>query len=63
MDEQNTSLSQPYTVSDIVPIRTLVNNYILWVVDRCGNQETAAKALKVTRKTIYNRIRSSNVQP
>jgi DNA-binding NtrC family response regulator len=51
-----------FSVSEIIPMRQLQDSYINWVMIRChGDKEKVAELLKISEKTLYNRIRHGDV--
>lgn len=52
-----------FKISDILPMRSVQDRYIEWVMLRCNkDQKVAAEKLGISSKTIYNRYRYGNVQ-
>ena len=48
-----------FSVTGIVPLRQLADDYIKWSLELLGNDKDAtAERLGISRKTIYNRTRN-----
>lgn len=54
---------RPFSVSEIVSLRQLQDDYISWVIETCGNDpKEAASKMGISPRTIYNRIKFGNVK-
>ena len=54
---QNANVPPSFIVENIIPMKELINRYILWAIKLSGNNRTtASEILKVSPKTIYNRM-------
>ena len=51
---------QIFQVTGIIPVRKLVDDYIMWSLSICkGDKEETAKRLGISQKTVYNRINAN----
>jgi transcriptional regulator with PAS, ATPase and Fis domain len=52
-----------FHVDNIIPMRTLQDMYMNWVMAKCDyDKDVVAKRLRISRKTVYNRCKYGQVQ-